>query len=292
MVFAHVDNSPPARAFTKPWQPAHGDYCFSDQYYFPPPPGPVSGSPPADSSATIGPKLAVPLVECVLDDPEVLLAQRAIEPVGRRIADRGADAVICPFAEQRPQASVGQGAGIVVDVVGVFERQRGAAAHRLERAQLRHHAPFIGCHVGQWDRREAAGKGWPVRRREVLEHAACERHGEMRVDVGEARHDHLAPAVKSFGGGVARQQVGARTDRRDAIAFNCNRAVVVDGVAIIDGDDRGIVDNGRQSIPRGEPATNKKWCGSCVYFYGQVRSWPRLFVLREIPILTQGGRHV
>ena len=47
MVFIHIDNSPPARAFTKRWQPAHGDYCFSDQYYFPAPPGPVSGSPPA-----------------------------------------------------------------------------------------------------------------------------------------------------------------------------------------------------------------------------------------------------
>jgi hypothetical protein len=56
MAFIHIENSTLARAFTKPWQPAHGDQYFSDQYYFPASPGPVSGSPRAYSSATIGPK--------------------------------------------------------------------------------------------------------------------------------------------------------------------------------------------------------------------------------------------
>ena len=139
--------------------------------------------------------------------------------------------------------------GIVVDVVGILERQRGAAAQRLERAQLRHGAALVGVHVGQRDGRETAGEGRLVRRREVLEHAARQGHGEVRVDVGEARHDHLARAVDFLGGGIARQDLGAGPDRRDAIAFDGDRGAVVHGVAIVDGGDRGVVNDDGQGFP-------------------------------------------
>ncbi len=69
------------------------------------------------------------------------------------------------------------------------------------------------------------------------------------MDVGEAWHDQLARAVNALGRGVARQDVGVRADRGDAIGFDGDRGVVVDRVAIVDGGDHGIVDNGGQGFP-------------------------------------------
>ena len=63
-----------------------------------------------------------------LDGLDVALPQRAVELVGRGIADRGADAVVGALSQQEADAGVGQGAGIVVDVVGILEHVRGAAA--------------------------------------------------------------------------------------------------------------------------------------------------------------------
>ena len=181
---------------------------------------------------------------------QVPLAQRAVELEGRRIADRGADPVVGALAQQEAQAGLGQRLGIVVDVVGILQHEGGAAAQRLERAQLRHHAALVGRHVGQRDGRQAAGEGRLVRRREILEHAARQGHGEMGVDVGEARHDHLARAVDPLGGGIARQDLGVWADRGDAIAVDRDRGVVVDRVAIVDGGDRGVVDDDGQGFPR------------------------------------------
>ena len=48
------------------------------------------GRPGRGGDAQAAVRLAVPFAERVLDDPEMALAQRAVEPVGRRIADRGA----------------------------------------------------------------------------------------------------------------------------------------------------------------------------------------------------------
>ena len=200
-----------------------------------------------DAHAAVG--LAVPVAEIALDGLEVPLAERAVELVGRRIADRGADPVVGALAQQEAHAGVSQRAGIVVDVVGILERQRGAAAQRLQRAQLGHRPALVGVHVGQRDGREAAGEGRLVRRREVFEHAARQGHGEMGVDVGEARHDELARAVDPLGGGIAGQDLGRLADRRDAIAIDGDRRVVVDGVAIVDGGDRGVVNDDGQGFP-------------------------------------------
>ncbi len=86
-------------------------------------------------------------------------------------------------------------------------------------------------------------------RREVLEHATRQGHGEVRVDVGEARQDHLARAVDPLGGRIARQDVGAGPDGGDAIGLDGDRGVVVDRVAVVDGGDRGIVNNDGQGFP-------------------------------------------
>jgi hypothetical protein len=88
-----------------------------------------------------------------------------------------------------------------------------------------------------------------VRRREILEYAARQGHGEVRVDVGEARHDHLAGSVDALGCGIARQDVGAGPDRGDAIGFDGDRGAVMDRVAIVDGGDRSIVNNDGQGFP-------------------------------------------
>ncbi len=89
------------------------------------------GRPGRDGDAQAPVGLAVPFAERVLDDPEMALAQRAVEPVGRRIADRGADPVVGALAQQEAHAGLGQRPGIVVDVVGILERQGGAAAQCL-----------------------------------------------------------------------------------------------------------------------------------------------------------------
>ena len=153
------------------------------------------GRPGRDGDADAAVGLAVPFGEGLLDRLDVLLAERTVELEGRRIADRGADPVVGALAEQEAQARLAQGLGVVVDVVGILEHEGDAAAQALERAELRHHAALVGRHVGQRDRRQAAGEGRLVRRREVLEHAARQGHGEMGVGVGEARHHHLAAPV-------------------------------------------------------------------------------------------------
>ena len=122
-------------------------------------------------------------------------------------------------------------------------RNGRAAAHRLQRAELRHGAPLVGRHVGQRDRRQAAREGRLVRRREILEHAARQGHGEMGVDVGEARHDELALAVDPLGLGVARQDLGVGADLGDAIALDGDGRVVEHAVLVVDGDDHGVVDD-------------------------------------------------
>ena len=152
------------------------------------------GRPGRDGDADAAVGLAVPFGEGLLDRLDVLLAERTVELVGRRIADRGADPVVGALAEQEAQARLAQRLGVVVDVVGILEHEGDAAAQALERAELRHHAPLVGRHVGQRDRRQAAGEGRLVRRREILEHAACQGHGEMGVGVGEARHHHAGRA--------------------------------------------------------------------------------------------------
>ena len=209
------------------------------------------GRPGRGGDADAAVRLAVPLLVGVLDGPEMALAQRAVELEGRGIADRGADPVIGALAQQEAHAGAGQRLGVVVDVVGVLQHQRGAAAQRLERAEQRHGAALVGRHVGQRDGRQAAGEGRLVRRREILEHAARQGHGEMRVHVGEARHHHLARAVDLLGGGMARQDLGAGPDRGDAVAVDGDRRAVVQRVLVVDGGDHGVVDDDGHGFPRG-----------------------------------------
>ena len=197
-----------------------------------------------DAHPTVG--LAVPVAMVPLDVPDVILAQRAVELIRRRIADRGADAVVGAFGEQETHAGIGQGAGVMIDVVGIFQHVRGAAAQRLQRAQQCKGPAFVGSHLGQRDGRQAAGEGRLVRGREVLEHAARQGHGEMRVDVGEAWHDELAAAVDLLGRGIARQHLGAGADGGNAVALDGNGGLVVDAVGIVDGDDGGVVDHDGQ----------------------------------------------
>ena len=131
-----------------------------------------------------------------------------------------------------------------------LEHERNAAAQALERAELRHDAPLGGRHVGQRDRRQAAGERRRVRRREVLEHAARQGHGEMGVGVGESRHHHLAAAVDAVGRGIARLEVGIRADRGDFLALDRDRSAVMHRVVVVAGDDDGVMDDRGQCFPQ------------------------------------------
>jgi hypothetical protein len=160
---------------------------------------------------------------------------RAVELERRGIADRGAGPVVGPLAEQEAQAGPAERLGIVVDVVGILEQEGDAAAQAFQRAQLRHHPALVGGHVGQRDRRQAAGKRRPVRRREVLEHAARHGHGEMGVDVGEARHHHAAAPSEPLAAESARHSLVA--DRARSLAVDRDRGAVVHRVVVVAGDD-------------------------------------------------------
>ena len=181
------------------------------------------GRPGRDGDAHAPVGLAVPVAMVPLDVLDVTLPQRAIELVGRGIADRGADAVVGALGQQEAHAGIGQSLRIMIDVVGILEHMRGAAAQRLEGTQQRKGTALVRSHVGQRDRRQAARERRLVRGRQVLEHAARQGHREMRVDVGEARHHEFAGAVDLLGRGILRQHVGARSDGGDAIALDGDR---------------------------------------------------------------------
>ena len=95
------------------------------------------------------------------------------------------------------------------------------------------------------DRRQAAGEGRLVRRRKILEHAARQGHRKMRVDVGKARHHELAGSVDKVCRREPRRDFDIGPDRRDASAFDGDRGAVKDRIAVVDGHNRGILnDNG------------------------------------------------
>src|SRR5476649_1957063 len=88
-----------------------------------------------------------------------------------------------------------------------------------------------------------------MRRREVLEDAARNGHGEMGVHIGEARHDHLVRAVDAFGVRIAGKNLFSGSDCRDALAVDRNRGVIVHRIIVVDGDDGGIMNDSDQELP-------------------------------------------
>ena len=87
-----------------------------------------------------------------------------------------------------------------------------------------------------------------MRRREILEDAARDGHGEMGVHVGEARHDHLVRAVDAFGVRIAAENLRTGSDCRDAIAVDRDRCVIVHRIIVVDGDDGGIMNDSDQAL--------------------------------------------
>src|ERR1051326_1311500 len=69
------------------------------------------------------------------------------------------------------------------------------------------------------------------------------------MDVGKARHHHLASPVHGVGAGKAHGKLVARPDRDDAVALDRYRSVVVNRVVAIDGDDRRVADQNRHGGP-------------------------------------------
>ena len=133
---------------------------------------------------------------------------------------------------------------VVLDVAAVFERRRRAAADRFQRGEPHHRDHLVARELRHRQRREPAGERRLVRRREVLVDALGDDQVEMGVDVGKARHHHLAGAVD----GLARRE-SARRSRAEgptaAILPSCDRdcGVVMDRVVGIDRDDRGVRDD-------------------------------------------------
>ncbi len=81
-----------------------------------------------------------------------------------------------------------------------------------------------------------------MRRRQILENPARERHAQMRVDVREARHHHPVAPIHPVGIRETRAQRIIGADRRDAPALDGDGGAVMHRVGIIDGDDGGVVD--------------------------------------------------
>ena len=96
-------------------------------------------------------------------------------------------------------------------------------------------ASSSGVERRQGQRRQAAGEGRLVRRRQILVDAARQGHVQVGVHVGKAWHDGLARAVDFFRLRVAGQHLLAGSDRRDAVSLNRHRTVVDDRVIGING---------------------------------------------------------
>jgi hypothetical protein len=187
---------------------------------------------------------AVPALVEPRDALEPAVAERAVDVERPRLADRRPRPVPGPLAQEQPQAGVGQRPGVAVDPGAFLERQRGAAADRLQRAEQHHHPLLVGAERGRGQRRQAAGERRRVRGREVLVDPAREHTGEVGVRVGQAGQHGAAATVDALGGGMARERLGRGTDLRDAALVHDQRGAVVDGAGVVGGDDRGVVDDG------------------------------------------------
>ena len=95
------------------------------------------------------------------------------------------------------------------------------------------------------ERRQPAGERRLVRRRQVLVDALGDDQREMRVDVGEARHHHLAAPVDELGGGVSGDDGLAWANRSDFDPVDRDGGAVVDRVTRVHRDDRSVVDDRR-----------------------------------------------
>ena len=89
-----------------------------------------------------------------------------------------------------------------------------------------------------------------MRRRKILEYAPGQRHGQVGMDVGEARHDEFVRAVDPLCIRILREDSGAVADRRNSPAVDRDRRPVVNRIAVIDSGDGGIVNDGDQTFPQ------------------------------------------
>ena len=170
------------------------------------------------------------------------------------IADAALGLVPRLLAQQQAKPGIGDGLRIGLDVAAVFQDRRGAAADRLQRGQPHHGVHLFLGQLGYGKRRQPAGEGRLVRRRQVLVDALGDDQREMGVDVGKPGHHHLAGAVHDLGAGEARDDLSRRTDGGDPAVLHRNGGVVMHAVAAVDRDHRRVVQDrgavGHFPVPR------------------------------------------
>ena len=182
------------------------------------------GSPGGDADADAPLGAAVPLAVQGLDALQAALAQLAVELERRGVPDRALGLVPGPLGQQKAQAACSQILSVALDAGGVLEDGGGAATNGLEHGQLTEDGKFIRVERRQGQRRQAAGEGRLVWRRQILVDAARQGHVQVGVDVGKAWHDGLARAVDFFRLRIAGQHLLAGSDRGDAVSLNRHRS--------------------------------------------------------------------
>ncbi len=201
----------------------------------------------ADADAPL--RRAVALAVQGLDAGKAALAQLAVHLERGRIADRALGLVPCPLGEKKANARGRHVVGVGLDARCILQDRGGAAADRLQNAQLAEDAVLLGLQPRQRQRGEPARERRLVRRRQVFVDAARQRHVQVSVHVGEARHHRLARAVDTLGRRVAGQDVATRPHGSDPVGLDRHRPVVDHGVVRIDGDHRSAVNDNRHCAP-------------------------------------------
>jgi hypothetical protein len=177
------------------------------------------------------------------DTLEPGLAERAVDLERARLADRRPATIPRALAQEQAQAGVGEGVGVRVDPAALLERQRGAAADGLERAEPDHRPLLVRRELRRGQGRQAADEGRRVRGRKVLVDAARENAGEVCVRVGQAGEDGPPATVDTLGVRMASEHLGRGPERGDAAAGHGDRGVVVDRPRLVGGDDRRVVND-------------------------------------------------
>ena len=94
------------------------------------------------------------------------------------------------------------------------------------------------------------GQARGVGESEVLVEAALERRREVGVTVDEAREERLASPVVDVGVGIRPEDRVGRADRRDPVACDRERHVVLNGIDVHDGrvSEDDVLPGGRLSL--------------------------------------------
>ena len=140
--------------------------------------------------------------------------------------------------EHAAQAGLRERRRRAADAVRIFHNRGGPGLERLERADGDHQRAFFSLQEPIGLDGEARG----IRKAEILVEATLKSGRQMHVTVDETRQKRFPTAVVDVGVGTRGEDGVCWTDRRDPVALDRERHVVLHGIDVDDG--RMSEDNG------------------------------------------------